>query len=93
MMQNLVMGEALQVFEQKARERVLETNANYELVMKDLISHFSPALALQRQKRYLRGGGGVQTLRHQDPIFHGTTPTINKVFNLVEVSLPKEWQK
>ena len=57
MMQNLVMGEALQVFEQKARERVLETNANYELVMKDLISHFSPALALQRQKRYLRGGG------------------------------------
>ena len=56
MMQNLVMGEALQVFEQKARERVLETNANYELVMKDLISHFSPALALQRQKRYLRRG-------------------------------------
>ena len=56
MMQNLVMGEALQVFEQKARERVLETNANYELVMKDLISHFFLTKVLQGQERYLRRG-------------------------------------
>ena len=31
-----------------------ETNENYELVMKDLISYFPPPKALQRQKRYLR---------------------------------------
>ena len=53
---NLVVGEALRVFEQKARERGMGTNENYELVMKDLIYHFSPPKALQRQKRYLRRG-------------------------------------
>ena len=56
MTRNLVLGKSLQVFEQKARERGAETNANYEFVMKDLISHsFSPK-ALQRQNRYLRRG-------------------------------------
>ena len=50
------MGEALQVFEQKAQERGTETNTYYELEMKDIISHFSPPKALQRQKRYLRRG-------------------------------------
>ena len=54
MTRNLVVGEALQVFEQKARERGTETDANYELVMKDLISHFYPPKALHRQNRYLR---------------------------------------
>ena len=33
-----------------------DKNANYKLVMKDLISHFFPPKALQRQKRYLRRG-------------------------------------
>ena len=51
MMQNLFVGVALQVFEQKARERGTETNANYELVTKDLISHFPPPKALQHHKR------------------------------------------
>ena len=44
------------MFEQKAWERVTETNVNYELVMKDLISHFFPPKSLQHQKRYLRRG-------------------------------------
>ena len=56
MTQNLVVGEALQVFKQKAQERGTETNANYDLVMKDLISHFYPHKARQSQKRYLRRG-------------------------------------
>ena len=44
------------MFEQKFRERVMETNTNYELVMKDLISHLFLPRALRRQKRYLRRG-------------------------------------
>ena len=56
MMQNLVIGESLILFEQKAQERGAETNAIYKLLMKDLISHFFPPKALQRQKRYLRRG-------------------------------------
>ena len=51
MTQNLFVGVSLQVFEQKARERGTETNANYELVTKDLISHFPPPKALQHHKR------------------------------------------
>ena len=38
MTHNLVIVEALQVFEHKDIERGAETNSNYELVMKDLIS-------------------------------------------------------
>ena len=56
MTQNPVVGEALQVFEKKARYRETEKNSNYELVMKYLISHFFPPKAPQRQKRYLRRG-------------------------------------
>ena len=51
---NLVARESLQVFEQKARERGTETNKNYELVMKDLISHFPLLKVINNQKRYLR---------------------------------------
>ena len=40
MPRNLVVAEYLQVFKQKDLERGKEKNANYELVMKDLISHF-----------------------------------------------------
>ena len=38
MTRNLVVGEALQLFEQKAWESGMETNTNYELSMKNLIS-------------------------------------------------------
>ena len=51
---NMVVGEYLQVFEQKDQEWGVETKANYEFWMKDLISHIFPPKALQRQKRYLR---------------------------------------
>ena len=53
---NLVVGEALRVFEQKARERGMETNTNYELDTEDLISHSFPPKALQLQKKYLSRG-------------------------------------
>ena len=41
MTRNLVIGEALRVFYQKDQDKGTETKANYELVMKDLISHLS----------------------------------------------------
>ena len=69
MTQNLVSGEALQVSKQKARERGADTNANYELAMKDLIYHFLPPKVLQRHKRYLRRDL-YNPPRHQDTIFH-----------------------
>ena len=47
MMRNLVIIEDLRVFEQKSWERATETNANYELVMKDIISQFFPKKELQ----------------------------------------------
>ena len=53
---NLVVGEALQVFEQKTCGRVTDKNANYILVMKDLIARFFPPKSLQIQKRYLQRG-------------------------------------
>ena len=34
----------------------METNTNYELVIKELIFHFFPPKVIQRQKRYLRRG-------------------------------------
>ena len=54
MTSNLLFIEALHVFEQKTPERGTETNANYELFMKDLITHVFLSKALQRQKRYLQ---------------------------------------
>ena len=54
MMGNLVVGEALRVFKQKAQERGKEKNVNHELRMKDPLSHFLPTKALRGQKRYLR---------------------------------------
>ena len=56
MTRNLVVGEALQVYEQKAWETGTEKNAKYGLVMKDLVYHSFPPKVLQRQKRYLRRG-------------------------------------
>ena len=56
MMRNLGIREALQVFENKARERVMKTNTNYELVVKDIISHLFPPKAIQLQKKYLSRG-------------------------------------
>ena len=52
----LVLGEALQVFEQKSRERGTEKNANDDLVMKYCIYYFFPPMELQCQKNYLRRG-------------------------------------
>ena len=56
MISNLVVREALQVFEQNTWERGTVTNAHYGLVMKDFIGHLLPPKALQLQKRYLRRG-------------------------------------
>ena len=56
MTENLVVGEALRVFGQKAQETGTEINANYELVNNDLVSHFFPPKALQCQNRYLKRG-------------------------------------
>ena len=56
MTRNLVIGEALWVLEKNTHERGTETNANYKLVMEDLITDLFPPNALQRQKRYLRRG-------------------------------------
>ena len=54
MTRNLVIGEALCIFEQKTWERGTYTNSNYELVTKDLITNLFPLKVLQFQKRYLR---------------------------------------
>ena len=56
MTRNLVIGEAIWVFDKKAREKGTETNANHELVIKDMISHLFPPKALQCKKRYLIRG-------------------------------------
>ena len=56
MTSKLVMGEALRLFYQKAQDRGTETNANSELLMKDLISNLFPPKSLCRQKRYLIRG-------------------------------------
>ena len=53
---NLVIVEALRVFEQNNWDRGAETNAKYELVMEDFIAHFFPSKVLKSQKRYLRRG-------------------------------------
>ena len=53
---NLVVGEAIRVFEQKNRDRGTETNMNYELVIKELTTHFFPRKEIHIQKRYLRRG-------------------------------------
>ena len=47
MTRNLVIEEALRVFEQKTRDRGTETNANYELAMEDLIACFFLPKVLQ----------------------------------------------
>ena len=54
MIKNLLAGEALQFFEQKARENGNKIIIEYELVMQVLTTHFFPTKALQYQKRYLR---------------------------------------
>ena len=56
MTRNLVIREALLVFEQNIWERVTETNANYELVIKYLVSQFFSTKVFQRQNRYLIRG-------------------------------------
>ena len=47
---NLLIIESLQVFEQKTRDCRTDTNANYELVVKDVIYHFFPQKAFHIQK-------------------------------------------
>ena len=56
MIQYPVIGESLRIFEKNNRDRGTETNANYKLVMKDLITNFLPLKALQHRKRYIWRG-------------------------------------
>ena len=53
---NLVVGEAVQVFDAEDLREGTETNANYKLFMKDLIYNLFMPKAIQRQKRYLQRG-------------------------------------
>ena len=56
MTRNIVVGESLQLFEQKTWDRVNENKLIYKLVMIYLFNCFFPPEALQRQKRYLLRG-------------------------------------
>ena len=56
MTRNLVIREAIQVSEKKKWDWGTEINSNYELVIKNLIIHFFPPKAIQRQKIYLCKG-------------------------------------
>ena len=56
MTNNILSGEAFQVFEQQAWSIGKETKINYKLVIKGLTNNFSPHMALQRQKMYLLRG-------------------------------------
>ena len=53
MTRNLVVREALWVFEQENRYRVTEANANYELVMKGFIVHLFLPEALLEYRRHV----------------------------------------
>ena len=98
------------MFEQKAEERRTETDTNYELVMKDLISHLFPPKALQHQKWYLRNelhkprdtkiryficriDKIVKYLKKFSPFGVGQRLPDDNIHEMVEFSLPKEWQK
>ena len=69
MTENLVVGEALRVFGQKAQETGTEINANYELVNNDLVSHFFSSQGSSVPEQVPQKGG-VQTPQHQNPIFN-----------------------
>ena len=54
MMRQMSDGEARRVFQNKAKEHHQETEENFQKIQQDLIEHFFPPKALQRQKRWLR---------------------------------------
>ena len=47
-------GEALRIFELKAKEPVQETAANLKIVMNHVVTYFGPNEYLSKQKQYLR---------------------------------------
>ena len=53
MTRNLVIGEAIRVYDQNNRDRGMETNVNYGLLIKDFITHFFPLKEPQSQNIYL----------------------------------------
>ena len=54
--QNLLIVEALRLLEHNNQDQGIETNSNYELATKNLITHLFPPKALKRHRRYLRRG-------------------------------------
>ena len=53
-MRNLLQGSALSVFNHQAAALGDETNANFEILKKFLVSHVFPRRALRLQKRFMR---------------------------------------
>ena len=84
-------------------------NANYELVMKYFITRFFPPKELQSQKRYLQRGCTsptaqtfetsfwidkmVEYLEKFPPFGFGQGLSDNDILELVELSLPRDYQK
>ena len=56
MARNLLAGEALRVFNQKATANGTETDVHFKSTTQGLVEHFFPPKALQREKRYLCRG-------------------------------------
>jgi hypothetical protein len=54
MIRRLVMGDTLAVFDNAAQTHGNETNANFELCLRDVSTHIFPQRALAHQKRYMR---------------------------------------
>ena len=65
---NLIYGEALKFFDQNTQDRGIETNPNYELVMKYLITHFPPEGATAPEEIHLKGG--VQASQNKKSQLH-----------------------
>ena len=51
---SFLAGEALRVFNEKARSHTGETVANLNLTMNELVTFFTPRECLSKQKRYIR---------------------------------------
>ena len=85
-------------------------NTNYEILMKDLITHLFPPKVFRRHKRYLQRrlyktwntknryfichiDEMVEYLEKFRPFGAGKRLLDDNVIELVEFSLPKEWQK
>ena len=69
MTRNLIVGEALWVFDQHTWDRGTETNTNCKIVMKNLITQLLPPKALQLQKISPKEGT-VQASRYKNSRIH-----------------------